>query len=98
MSNTRTTTPTAVAGKSAAARKAEADGEDIPFDFEGHTYRLPSDVDIETIELADDNKYTKATRALLGDEQYEVFRSRHSKASELETFLNQAFEAMGGNS
>lgn len=68
-------TPAGTANVDAA--KAEALGEGVEFDFDGEHYELPAamDWDIDVFEYATNGDILNAVRALLGEDQWELFRS-----------------------
>lgn len=94
------------------ARKAEALKTGVPVHFAGHDYITQPyrDWDIDVLEAVEDGRIMTALRGILNGpdpetqgtdnerDQWEAFRSRHTKVGELEDFLNVVLEATGGNS
>lgn len=84
-----------------AAQKAEATNGKVDVEFAGHTYSFSmDDVTIDALELLENERYITALRAVFGDEQFELFKTRHKLASELNDFLQSALAAINarGNS
>lgn len=82
------------------AQRAEAQDEaTVTFTYDGDTYIASRDVDIDVLEAAEDGKIATALRLLLGDVQWQKFRRRHSKASDLdELYVAFGMAARTGNS
>lgn len=85
----------------ATTKKNDATGENVSFEYGGHTYSVPpaEEWDIEVLEAVDAQQMTVALRALLGGDQYAKFRANHRKVRELGEFFEAANKAVeGGNS
>lgn len=95
MSNTRHTT-----GKpDVNVAAAEAKGEGIPVEYDGHTYTIPpsSKWDIDAIEAAELGQVVRSTKMILGAEQWAEFRKTHRTLGDLEKFMEAVSELTGGN-
>lgn len=85
--------------------KAEAQGADLSFDFDGTTYVIPRDRadNIELFELIEDEKNFSAARAFLGPEQWRQFKDSvrtpdgRVPGEPTERFLNTLMEALGNS-
>lgn len=97
------TTPVRPRKAAVAAQRAEAAGvSEVDVVFQGHTYRIDTDIDLgvfEALSSVDDDGNRKspdfkaAVQALLGPEQWKLWRSKHSKVSELMAFMSAGTEA-----
>lgn len=90
-----------VAKTSGIAKANDATGEPHSIEFNGETYLVPpaDDWDLAVLEAIDGEKMTHALKALLGDEQYEVFRAGNRKVKALGEFMTIVGEAAkAGNS
>ncbi|WP_458085815.1 hypothetical protein [Streptomyces malaysiensis] len=79
------------------ATKKDATGESTSFEFGGDTYNIPpaEEWDIDVLEAIDDQKLTHAIKALVGDEQYALFRKSNRTVKALGEFMQAATEAAG---
>lgn len=89
----------------AAAKAAEAEATDTMLDvsYGGHAYQVPAargdwNIDVLSKLRGDSPDEVGALKALLGDEQYATFRSRHSKVREMDEMFEAMSEAGLGNS
>ena len=81
--------------------KNDATNTPHAFEFNGDNYEVPTaeDWDLDVLEAIDENKLTHAMRALLGDEQYAMFRKTNRKVKDLRDFFDAAGKKVGaGNS
>jgi hypothetical protein len=86
-------------GRATTAQKAEAaDEEKITFEFDGDEYTVDADLDISALELVQDGKDVDGMRAILGDEQWNKFRLKHRKSSQLNALYRAYNKAGLGNS
>lgn len=83
--------------KSTAPIKAEANGDETAFEFDGRTYVVPpvTEWDVDAIEAVEDGRMATACRALLGEEQWRAFKSRKRTVADLRD-LYQTIEAALG--
>lgn len=83
------------------AIKAEAVQEDLmterEFEFEGHTYTVPSadDWSIEAVEAFEDGKHIGVIRSILGPTQWRLYKQRHPKAKTAASFIEAMFADVG---
>lgn len=73
----------------------------VTVDYGDHTYSFDADtVTIDALEDFENQKYIRAVRAILGPEQWALYKSRHPKAVELDRFLAALLAGAGalGNS
>lgn len=65
-------------GKAKAAAQAEALGQGVEFDYDGEHYVVDSaeEWDLDVFEAAAQGDLITALRALLGEEQWQVFRTK----------------------
>ena len=88
----------------ATAKTEVENNETIDFDFELHngekiTFNVPSnleDVDIEILESLEDNRPVNFVRSLLGNEQFNEFKSKGAKIKDIATFTEAYTEATVG--
>lgn len=85
--------------RAVSAVRSEANGLDIPVEFEGETYRIPPSKlwPLEAIEAAEDGRAVASTKLILGTVQYDKFRETNSTLGDLERFMDKVQEVMGGN-
>jgi hypothetical protein len=79
----------------------EPAGRVVTVDYGGYTYTFDADtVTIDALEDFENQKYIRAIRAILGDEQWALYKSRHPKAVELDRFVAALLTGAGslGNS
>ena len=69
--------------------KNEAVGTGFTVTYNGTDYLVPpsEDWDIAVLEALDDQKLTYVIRALLGAEQYKVFRANNHRIKDLNAFF-----------
>jgi hypothetical protein len=85
------------ATRSTAPKAAALDAATITVSFGGHDYYVPpsDDWSITVLEHAENGRTARATAAILGAEQYNAFRSRHSTVKELNDFSAALGKAVG---
>lgn len=82
-------------------KKDDALGTDIAVEFNGETYQVPTAEgwDLDILEAIDDGRMTHALKALIGADQYALFRKGNSKVADLGKFFETAGKQSGaGNS
>lgn len=80
------------------AQKAEATETTVKVKFGRHTYTIdPAKFTIELLEADEQNRILVVARELLGPEQFETFKSRHTLATDLAGFRAAALEALGNS-
>lgn len=71
----------------------------VQFTFDGDEYSfVPDELSLDAVEAIDAEKYTVALRLILGDPQYQTFRTAHTLASDLNGMMEAIKGAMEGNS
>lgn len=73
----------------------------VSVDYEGHTYTYDADtVTIDALEDLEQQRYIQAIRAILGQEQWAAYKTRHPRAVDLDRFLAALLSAAAdvGNS
>lgn len=75
------------------AIKAEAQSTHTDVEYQGQTYSVPPTMewDLDVLEALEDGQIVKAVRALLGEEQYQKFKSTKPTVAD----LNALFEEIG---
>ncbi len=66
-------------GNAAEALKAEATNTNVKVEFRGETYEIPGNAeeyDLEVMEAYEDGKLVSALRALLGEAQWSLLKTR----------------------
>ncbi|QIN93604.1 tail assembly chaperone [Gordonia phage DumpsterDude] len=90
-----------IKASASSAVEAEAIGADtITVDYEGHQYTVPASVEdwsIDTLEAAEKGAPTGVLRGVLGDDQYEVFKTRHPKVRNLKEMSQKVANVSGFN-
>lgn len=79
--------------KELKAEAQEAPAE-VTFTFAGKDYTVATDVDLDVMEYLEEGLIVKATKALVGDDQYMIFKATRPKMSDLNDFVGEAFKAM----
>lgn len=85
--------------------KSEAKGKDTTVIYGEREYIIPSDAldNVEILEWIEDEKYIKAIRAILGKDQWNVFKEDvrdpkgHVPVSEFEPFITEIFTRLGNS-
>lgn len=77
--------------------KAEALDLKISFDFDGHTYEVPParDWDLDVLEAYEGGMIATTVRAVLGEEQYQIFRSVKRTVGDLNDLFEEIQKALG---
>lgn len=84
--------------------KADAQGRNVTFDYEGTKYTIDRDNadNLELLEFVEEEKYVLAIRGYLGPDQWRKWKDTHRDAqrrvssSHFEPFLNAVMAAIGG--
>lgn len=79
----------------AQAAKAEAKEEMLSFDYDGHTYTAPVEINLDALEALEGSNTATFMRLLVGVADYREFRKTHSTRSELLAFFTAYDEALG---
>jgi hypothetical protein len=76
-------------------KKNDVTGDPIAVEFNGETYMVPpaDQWDLDVLEAIDDQRMTHALKALIGDDQYALFRKGNRKVSDLGEFFTTAGKA-----
>lgn len=88
--------------KKVKGAKVEADIEVMPeisYEYKGFTYHVATyrKWDLDAMEAFEDNKALSAVRALLGPEQWKVFKKTKPTVGDFEDFAEGLFEQTGAS-
>lgn len=77
--------------------KSEALDEKIEFEFDGDTYEVPpaKEWDLEVLESYEDGMIATCVRALLGEEQYAIFKAKKRSVGDLNDLFEEVQKALG---
>lgn len=77
--------------------KAEALGQEIEFEYDGHTYTVPParEWDLDVLESYESGMIATTVRSVLGEEQYEIFRSTKRTVGDLQDLFEEIQKALG---
>lgn len=94
MSNTTKPRLTAAQKKAAAEEAANAP---VDFEYDGDQYTVPpfKEWDLDAMEAYEDGKILSCIRAVLGDDQWKVFKAGKPKMKDFDTFCEALFAATG---
>lgn len=94
MANTVTTRQTAAQKKAA---KLEAEGAAVDFEYLGESYTVPpfKKWDLDAMEAYEDGKILSCIRAVLGPDQWKVFKAGKPNMGDFDDFCGALFEATG---
>lgn len=74
-------------------------GRIVTLDYDGHTYTFDADeVTLDALEDFENQRYIRAIRGVLGDDQWAAYKSHHPKAVDLNRFVAALVEALGNSS
>lgn len=78
------------------AQRTAATQDELTFEYGDLSFVIPTSENwpIEVIENAEDGKMTGALRALLGDDQWEIFKSHYNTVGHLHKLFDAAGSAV----
>lgn len=77
--------------------KNEALNESISFEYDGHEYEVPParEWDLDVLEAYEGGMIATCVRAVLGEEQYAIFRSKKRTVGDLNDLFEEVQKALG---
>ena len=81
-----------------AKKSSDVPAVDVTFEYDGETYTVNADVikdDIEILEAFEDNKVTTAIRAIVGPDQWRLFKAKKRGVDDLGEFTQLVMQSFG---